>query len=187
MKSILVFILLVFSILLLLTACYATLSGGFEQTGFELEYPILWEKSTTWQSAESIQYGIFGPDTSDNESPLKLSVYIWLDLYGPAEREAQDILKGKIRFYENQRNFNLIKHETITLDGFSGFQVEFTCDAVSDYHLPPEIWTYIPARVLNITIPRNGNVYEIWISASQNEWEARERDIHRVLETFRWD
>jgi hypothetical protein len=187
MKNILVFILLMFSILLFLTACYATLSGGVKQTGFELEYPILWDKSTTWQSAESIQYGIFGPDTSDNESPLKIYIAIWLDLHSQAEQYAQDIVAGRILSDSDERNFNLVKQETITLDGFSGFQVEYTHDAVADYHLPPEIWTYIPSRALNITIPRNGNVYEIWISASQNEWEARERDIQRVLETFRWD
>jgi hypothetical protein len=52
--------------------------------------------------------------------------------------------------------------------------------------VPPALRFYIPTRVLDIAIPRNGTVYNVWIHASQNEWNAREKDIQHTLDTFRW-
>lgn len=172
------------------TSYYTTFSRSVKQLDFTFEYPRDWWVSPVEQYSDLVKVNIVGPDTSDRESPVKVFISVWLGLGPKADQEAQDLLSGDIslfkKFPKEFPNFELARQGSITLDGCGGYEVEYTHDAVSSWDVPPELRFYVPTRVLNIAIPRKGMVYEIWTSASQNEWNARENDIQHILDTFRW-
>jgi len=185
-------VVLLLAILSLVTACSdnATFSRRVKQLDFTFEYPRYWWVSPVEQYSESTHCNISGPETSDRESAVKVLISVWLGLGSQAEQEAQDLLSEDTsifkKFPEEFPNFELVRQGNVTLDGCVGYEIEYTHDAVSSWKAPPETRFYVPTRVLNIAIPRNGMVYQIWISASQNEWNAREKDIQHILDTFRW-
>jgi hypothetical protein len=138
------------------------------------------------QSSELIHANLLSLDTSINESKAKAFFIIYLGKGENADQEAQTLISNYIDQYHKARNFNLIKQDTINLDGASGYQINYTYDYDQTYRLPLQDNLYLPTETIDTVIPRNGKVYEIWISASQNEWNAREKDIQHILGTFRW-
>jgi hypothetical protein len=168
------------------TSYYATFSRRVKQLDFTFEYPRQWWVTPVEQYSDLVKVNIVDAKTSENESAVAVFVHVWLGLGSQAEQEAQDRLSESISFDKQWPNFKLVRQGGITLDGYGGYEVEYTHDAVSSWEVPPALRFYIPTRVLNIAIPRNGMVYEIWISTSQNEWNAREKDIQHILDTFRW-
>jgi hypothetical protein len=168
------------------TSYYATFSRRVNQLDFTFEYPREWLVLPLERYSDLVMVDFLGPDTSDHESPVKVFVSVWLGLGPVAEEDAQRRLNAGVSTDTQWPNFTILRQGTITLDGYSGYLVEYTHDAVSSWEVPPELRFYVPTRVLNIAIPRKGMVYEIWISASQNEWNAREKDIQHILDTFRW-
>jgi len=189
-------VVLLLTTLSLVTACsdnatYATFSRWWvKQLDFTFEYPRGWWVSPVEHYSDLVKVNIIGGETSENESGVAVLVYVWLGLGSQAEQEAQDLLSEDIslfkQFPKDFPNFELTRQGSITLDGCGGYEVEYTYDAVSSWKAPPEMRFYIPTRVLNITIPRRGMVYQIRISATQNAWNAREKDIQHILATFRW-
>ena len=131
---------------------------------------------------------ILAPLESEEETPVNASLYIWVHPQGSAEQYAEYLLNSDLSFYSQQRNFQLIRQEPTQLDGSSGYLLEYIYDhpATEVPLLPSGEYTYITIRTLDIAIPRNDIVYEIYISASQNVWNAREEGIQHILDTFRW-
>lgn len=184
--------LFVLSIILLiissaLTGCaeYHTFSSRIKQLDFTFEYPRGWRIAIIEQYSDFVYTNLTGPNVSEKESAAKASFDVHLGKGEKADQEAQRISKGRINADKDTPNFNLIRQETANVDGYKGYLVEYTYDHVS---MPtgPKSWFFIPTHVLDITIPKNGMVYEIWLSASQNEWNAREKDFQHILNTFRW-
>jgi hypothetical protein len=158
---------------------YAT----FKQPDFSYEYPKGWRQFVD-QYSDFISTNVWDPTVSDNESSVGISVSISLGLGTKAEQQAQDGLSGRIASLKEEPDFTLISKETINLDGNSGYQAEYTYGAIANLKIQPR--SYIPTRVLDISIPRDGKVYDIKISASQNEWNTHQTEIQHVLDTFKW-
>ena len=162
-----------------------TFSSRIKQMDFTFEYPRGWRVAIIEQYSELVYANLVGPDTSENESGAKATFHVYLGKGDQADQEAQRISKGSVSVNDTSRNFNIIRQETVNIDGYKGYLAEYDFDHVS---LPtgPSTWFYISTHVLDITVPRNGKVYEIWMSASQNEWNAREQDFQQILDTFKW-
>ena len=176
-------------ILSLFPACsgYSNFSSRYKELDFTFEYPNAWEKGIEENLSELVYSTILGPNTAQiQESPVKVQVSVWSGLATNADQDTQRRADGHVTSREKERNFILIKQEAIMLDGMSGYQNEFTYDYDQFYARPIEETRYIPTHEMYVTIPREGKVYEIWISASQNEWNTREKDIQHVLDTFDW-
>jgi hypothetical protein len=168
------------------TGCSEYITFSNKNFDFIFEYPRGWNVVSNEQSSELIYAILLGPDTSKNESKAKAFLRIYLGKGEKADQEAQTLISNHIDQYHKARNFNLIKQDTINLDGASGYQINYTYDYDQTYMLPLQENLYLPTETIDTVIPRNGRVYEIWISASQNEWNAREKDIQHILSTFKW-
>jgi hypothetical protein len=171
----------------LLTGCsdYQTFSSRIQQLDFTFEYPRGWRVDIIEQYSDLVYANLTGPDVSENESAAKADFTVHL-LKGEQEGQAAQRISNESYYTDkNSRNFNIIRQEITGIDSYNGYLVEYTFDYTT---LPtgPDTWSYIPSRILDIAVPRNGMVYEIWISASQNEWNAREQDIQHILSTFKW-
>jgi hypothetical protein len=186
--SALLVIMMAASLLIACSSCtsyYATFSRRVKQLDFTFEYPREWETNPLERYPDLIRAMIYDRRISDNESPVKVDFNVWLGLGPKAEQEARDKVSETMSSLSKEHNFSVIRQESITLDGNGGYAAEYTYDAISSYEVPPEMRFYVPTRVLNITIPRHGMVYQISISASQNEWNAHQKDIQHILDTFR--
>jgi len=137
--------------------------------------------------SEFVHANIWGPDTTEQESPIKLNLFVLFGLNSKAEQKAKDLLIRRIHAAKEEHNFTLVRQELINIDGYQSNLVEFTYDLdTAFYRFVEEELRYISTRDLNITIPRNGMVYEILISASQNEWNTHQKEIQHILDTFKW-
>ena len=169
---------------------YNRFSQGF---GFTFEYPNRsgpekWLIDPTFKYTDHISTGLLAPNIVDpeHESPVKVKILIWLDQESTAEEKAQDIISRQIIRTEGSSNFTIIRRETVNLDEQTGYLVEYSFMFDSSPFEPPGKGMLIPTREMNIAIPRDQNVYDIWISASQNEWNRHEKFIEHILDTFRW-
>ena len=162
---------------------YTAFSGDNKGLDFTFEYPEDWRISGIREDSESAYFNILGPIVSNDESPIFLAFYTWFGLGNGAEQDAQKRLSESITADSKQRNFSLVRQETANLDGSKSYQAEYTADFAS---LPrPEV-IYLAIKSIRITVPREGKVYEILISAGQNQWNNHEKDIQHVLDTFKW-
>jgi len=157
----------------------------FRQLGFGFEHPRGWAKNVE-RYPDFVQTVVWDPTVSENESAVKVFVNRRLGLGGNAEQEARDNLARRLSSDSGERNFALIRNDSITLDGRTGYLAEYTLEAVASYKVDPAKRSYVPTRVVDISVGWAGSVYEIEVSASQNEWSAHESDIQHVLDTFRW-
>jgi hypothetical protein len=172
---------------LFVSACsyYATFSSRVEQLDFTFEYPREWWVSLVEQYSDLVAVNILGPDTPEGRGGVGVEVSVLLGLGPGAEEHARVTVNRAVSSLEDERNFLLLRQDAIKMDGANGYRAECTYD-IFPIDLAPAARFNIPMRLLDIAIPRNGMVYEIWISASQNEWNAREKDIQHILDTFRW-
>jgi len=180
-------LILLMTITLFMTGCsyYAT----FSKKAFDcsLEYPRSWEVTPVWEHTDLICVRILGPVESEEETSVKVFLNIWLHPEGSAEQYAEYRLNSVMSSYSQERNFQLIRQETTQLDGCSGYLVEYVHEQISSESLLPSgEYPYDTFRTIIITIPRNNVVYEVYISASQNDWNACEKDIQHILDTFKW-
>jgi len=172
----------------LLTSCsyYATFSSKVKELDFTFQYPRGWWVSDVEQYPHLVTVSILSPAVSGNESSLKVELASWPGTGADINLQAQERVDHVISIDEGQRNFKLVKNDTIDVDGSRGYLVEYTLDHLAKEVPRAEQRTYIPIHWLRRVVPRNGRVYEISMSASQNEWDRRANDIQHILDTFRW-
>jgi len=169
-----------------ITACVAfdtfrPFSNGEELLDFSFEYPKDWTIDIMERYSDLAYADMSGP----KDSELQVSFNVWLH----PEKDALSMIRDNLLANERQRNFNLISQDIISLDGFKGFQVQYSYNAMSNPHnpvLPPEERSYIPIRIKDIAVERDNKIYEINISARQDEWQEREKYIQHILDTFKW-
>jgi hypothetical protein len=172
----------------LLVGCseYVVFSRPVTDLDFTFEYPREWRITGVEKYSDLVTFSILAPWTvSETESPLTLSFSTWLGLSTKADQYARDQLANELSFYETQPAYELKRNESGQLDGAGGYVVEYTYNHPSG-DVPRLAGTFVSARVLDVMIPRNGNVFEIHVGASQNEWTAHEKEIQHILDTFRW-
>lgn len=162
---------------------YTKYSSSIKQLDFTFEYPQTWRVMKTEQYKDIIDVDISAP-VSENESSVDAIFTVCLNLDLPADQWAQNNSQKDILTYQNsRRNFQLVSQNLTSLNGFKGYQIEYTYDGPTSAHLSK--W-WIPIRVIQIYIPRNDRVYDINIGASENEWNAHKDDILHILDTFKW-
>jgi hypothetical protein len=196
----------IFSITVLLSACsnHRTFSSNIKEFDFTFEIPEGWAIDSIQNGSELIEVNTSGPIASERESSAKASFVVFL-LSDPtvdresrervaklmgydswADQEAQNNLSGHVEGAKNSfHNFNLLNQGDRLVDGVKGYGTEYTYDFPNPWPVNGS-WIVIPTRNLYIEVPRNRIVYEILISASQDEWNAREKDIQHILDTFKW-
>jgi hypothetical protein len=181
-------IVLLISLALFMTGCsyYATFS--VKAFDFTFEYPRGWERTLAEQYTDLICVNIYDPVVvSEKETSVGVYPNVYLHPEGTADQFAQKLLDDFIWSYGRERNFQLIRKEPVEMDGSSGYLLEFTCDFPGgDMPVDSPAFFYVALRHVSVTIPRNNRVYEITISASQNEWDKWETDIQHILDSFRW-
>jgi hypothetical protein len=157
----------------------------FRQLDFRYEHPRGWARNVE-KYPTFFHTIVWDPKSSDSESPVKIFVDVRLERGAKADQEAEEIVSAKISSLKGEHNFTLTRQESVILSGSRGYLAEYDYDSLSSQKAPPEKRFYIPTRVIDICVGRNGSVYEVWISASQNEWSAHEKDIQHILDTFKW-
>jgi hypothetical protein len=183
-------VVLLLATLSLVTACsdnttYASFSQKVKQLDFTFEYPKDWWVSPVEEYSDLVAVNIVGPDTPEGRGGVVVMVSVLFGLGPSAEEHAQRTVNRVVSSLEDEPNFLLLRQDTINLDTANGYRAECTYD-IFPIDLAPAARFNIPMRLLDIAIPRNGMVYEISISASQNEWNARQKDIQHTVDTFRW-
>ena len=172
-----------------LVACsyYTAFSVRAEEVDFTFEYPREWSMTDVEKYPEGVHVNVLATWTpSEDKSSVAVFLNVYLGLGSKAEQEAQSMLTSKMSFYENQRNYKLVRYETTRLDGVDGYLLEYTYDHLARDVPVTEERTYIATRSLDITIPRNGRVYQITVGGSQAEWDRHQKELEHLLDTFRW-
>jgi len=172
-----------------LVACsyYTAFSVRAKEVDFTFEYPREWSVTDVEKYPEGVHVTLLVPWTpSEDRSSVKVFLSVYLGLGSKAEEEAQTILTGEMSFYENERNYKLVRYEATRLSSVDGYLLEYTYDHLARDAPVPEKRTYIATRKLDITIPRNGRVYQVVVGGSQAEWDVHEKDIQHILDTFKW-
>lgn len=178
----------IFLIAVILSACsgYRTFSSNIKELDFTFEVPKGWAIDSIQSGSDIIEVNTSGPIASERESSAKASFLVFRNLESNVDLKAQNMLAEQIQADEKSfRNYNLLKQGERLVDGINGYSAEYTYDFPNPWPVNGS-WIVIPTRDLYIEIPRNGMVHEILISASQNEWNAREKDIQHILDTFKW-
>lgn len=194
-NRILLLVITIATVVTLLFCCscssdYNKFSEGLDFT-FEYpsgEWPDGWLVTPVLEYPTLIEAGLLGPspETTIYASAVNVRLITWIKPQLDVEAEAQEKISDDIVAYSNTPNFQIIRREDIKIDDVKGFLVEYSYDYDMSLDSANNEGVFFPSRVLNIAIPWNMKVYQIRISATQNEWAKHEKDIEHILDTFRW-
>jgi hypothetical protein len=184
----LLLILLIMLILVFSISCsnYVQFSSDIKALDFTFEYPKKWEITSPEIFPDYVYFNIWEPSTSDNESKVVIGLNNWIGKGADADAEALSKVQAQIEEASKGPNYSLIRQEGIILDGVKGYAGEYFYDRLNRYNATSQDKSYFNMREMDVCLPKDGNVYEIWISASQNKWNLWSEDIQHILDTFRW-
>jgi hypothetical protein len=186
-----VYVFLEFAVLVTAIGCsessnYAVFFSRVKSLDFTFQYPREWAALPVEQYGDLVTFSVLGPENPAlNEKGVTVAVSVRLGLGAGADGYAQLRVNEEATPDSNAVNFILLRKGIVDLDGVKGYVAENTADFLT-LDMAPGSSSYIHSRILFIAVPREGRTYELWINATQVEWNARAGDIQHVLDPFRW-
>ncbi len=172
-------------ILLSLTSCakYTAYTGKIENLDFYFEYPVTWyvDSSSGGTTFSHISIKELNFRDTDHDYPVHMQFSVMFKFNSTPEQFSQDQINGVIDRFSNRPNYKLINNNSFTMDGCESLILEYIYDA---RHLTKE--GYCPTRTLDIFIPKSDRVYNLHITAGQDDWTRNQSNIHHIIDTFKW-